>query len=201
MPNEQTQSEVTTQTEATSETQTTTEPASLVNSKVEVTEAAADEFVPLTAENLSFQEGVQVNEGARDEFLGILNNRDLSPAEQAQKLVDLQTRLASEASETGSQAWADMQTQWQDEVRSDPDVGGAKLDGTLASIGKLVEQFGSDELRAVMDVTGAGNNIHVIKFCANIARALTEGGAVFGQPQSSDISKTDRMFPSMAKGS
>lgn len=197
-----TQTEPTQPTPTSSETPTTSETPSLVSqtTKPEVTQAAPEEFVPLTADALKFEDGVQVNEGARNEFLDILNNRDISPAEQAQKLVDLQTRLAREASETGSQAWADLQTQWQDEVRNDPDIGGAKLETNLAAIGKLVDQFGTPELRAVMDLTGAGNNVHVVKFCANIAKALTEGGLVSGQTPQTQSSAAERLYPSMAKG-
>lgn len=189
-----------TQPEATSSETPTTDPKSLVSQQPEMKPAGEGEFVPLDASSLKFEEGVTVNEGARDEFLGILNDRNLSPAEQAQKLVDLQTRLSREASETGSQAWADLQSQWQDEVRSDPDIGGAKLETNLAAIGKLVDQFGTPELRAVMDLTGAGNNVHVIKFCANIAKALTEGGFVSGQPAAPAQSAAERLYPSMAKG-
>lgn len=160
-------------------------------------EKVVEEFTPLTVESISFEKGVEVNEGARDEFLGILNDRELSPAEQAQKLVDLQTRLAREASETSSTSWEGLQTQWRDEVQSDPEIGGQKLEGVLTGVAKVIDQYGSPELRQVMDLTGAGNNIHVIKFLNNVAKNLNEGGPVRGNPPSSTEDLASRLYPSM----
>lgn len=157
-----------------------------------------EDFVPLTADDLKFPEGMQVADADRDGFLGILNNRALSPSEQAQALIDLQAKVSKEASEAGSQAWTEMQTQWQNDVRNDPEIGGAKLDANLASIGKLIDQYGSDELRAVMDLTGAGNNVHVVKFLANVARQLTEGGPVqSAQPPAQQQSLASILYPTM----
>lgn len=199
--NEDTENNETTETTTpTTETTPPVEPKTETTEEVktgEKAEEASSEFVPLTAEDITFPEGVEVQEGARDEFLDILNNREISPAEQAQKLVDLQTRLAREASETSSAGWDQMQTQWQDEVRADPEIGGAKLDGVLTNVAKIVDQYGGAELRQVMDLTGAGNNIHVIRFLNNIAKDLNEGGAVTGTPPRSSGDAASRLYPSM----
>lgn len=70
-----------------------------------------------------------------------------------------------------------MQTQWrEDTVKAFGDQ--AKLDAALTDVGGLVQEFGSDELRQVMDLTGAGNNVHVVQFLAKIAAQLKEGRAV-----------------------
>ena len=199
----------------TQETQTTTPPTdtSLVNERTtddenktpenETDKAKTEgiEFTPLTAEDLKFPEGMQVDNAARDDFLGILNNREMTPAQQAQALVDLQAKVAMQASEAGSQAWTTLQETWVKDVKADPDIGGAKLEPALASIGKLIEQHGSPELRAVMDLTGAGNNVHVIKFLSNISKALTEGGHVSGTPGATEQSVADLLYPTMKKGS
>lgn len=164
-------------------------------------EVAAPEFVPLTATDITFPEGMAVADADRDSFLGILNNREMTPSQQAQALVDLQAQVAQQASEAGSQAWTDMQDQWVNEVRSDPDVGGQRFDTSITNIGKLIDEFGSDELRAVMDITGAGNNVHVIKFLANVASRLTEGTQISnGSPVKTEASIAETLYPSMKKG-
>lgn len=157
----------------------------------------AAEFTPVTADALTFEEGVEVNEAARDEFLSILNDREVSPAEQAQKLVDLQTRLAREASETSSASWEGLQTQWRDEVQADAEIGGQKLETVLTGVAKVIDQYGTPELRQVMDMTGAGNNIHVIKFLNNVAKVLNEGRPVSGNPPASAENLASRLYPSM----
>lgn len=156
------------------------------------------EFVPLTAENLTFPEDMAVNEQARDDFLSILNNRELSPAEQAQKLVDLQTSLAREASETGSKAWDEVTADWVSKVKADPEFGGPKHEATMLSIGKLVQNYGDDDLRDAMNLTGAGNHPAVVRFLAKIAKDFNEGGPVSGTP-TNQSSGLDKMYPSMAQ--
>lgn len=199
MTNEETQTQET-QTE-TAETQTTETTAEENKSLVGETKTeTTTEFVPLTAEDVKFPEGMTVNDGDRDSFLGILNNREMTPAQQAQALVDLQAKVSKEASEAGSQAWTQLQETWVNEVKADAEIGGAKLEPTLASIGKLVDQYGSPELRATMDLTGAGNNVHVIKFLNNVAKALTEGGHVSGSPGGGGESLADALYPTMKKG-
>lgn len=193
-----------TSTAATTETPTTEAQAPVTEAAPEapkVEAEAAPEFVPLTADNIQFPEGVEVDEGVRDLFLDVLNDQELSSADRAQALVDLHVQMSQATSETSSQAWADLQESWQNEVRNDPDIGGHKLEGHLSNIGKVLDQYGTPELRAVMDQTGAGNNIHVVKFLANLAKDVTEGSYAQGMAAPvSELSAAERMFPSMAKG-
>lgn len=189
-------SEAETTTETTEQTQETQENKTLVEG--EKTEVVTEEFVPLTAADITFPEGMEVNETLRDEALAIVNNRELSPKEQLQGLIDLQAKLAKDASEGISKTWEDTQKAWQDEVKADPTIGGDKLQTTLTAVNKLVTEYGSDELVEAFALTGAGNNVHVIKFLHTIAGKLIEGGAV---PASSPVNQkgdaASRMFPSM----
>lgn len=155
-----------------------TPPTSLITEQTPAptpeTPPVVTEFVPLTAADLKFAEGATVNETARDEFLGIINNRELTPSQQAQAVVELQGRLSREASEAGSLAWAETQNTWRAETLT-AFGDQAKLDAALTDVGGLVNEFGTPELRQVMDLTGAGNNAHVVKFLATIAAQLKEG--------------------------
>lgn len=155
-------------------------------------------FVPLTATDITFPEGMEVNETLRDEALAIVNNRELSPKEQLQGLIDLQGKLTKETSEGISKTWEDTQKTWQDEVKADPTIGGDKLPATLSAVNKLVGEYGSPELIEAFAMTGAGNNVHVIKFLNTVAGKLLEGGAVVATaPTNQETDRAQRMFPSM----
>lgn len=185
--------------ETITETTETETPKTLVEG--EKAEVVVEEFVPLTADDITLPEGLEVHETLRDEALALVNNRELSPKEQLQGLIDLQGKLAKEASETISKTWEDTQKAWQDEVKADPTIGGDKLTTTLASVNKLVTEYGSDELVEAFAVTGAGNNVHVIKFLNSIAGKLLEGGIVSAaSPSNQEDDAASRMFPSMKKG-
>lgn len=174
-------------------------PESLIGQKPAETPPPA-EFTPVAATDIKLPDGVTVDQPLMDSFLELVNDQKLTPAERTQKLIDLQLEAQQKASEAGSQAWADMQTNWQNEVKNDKDLGGANLQPTLDSIAKLVETYGSPELVEVMNITGAGNNIHVIRFVNAIAKKLNEGGPISpGAPASVPQSAAERLFPSMAK--
>lgn len=133
-----------------------------------------------------------------DEFLSTMNDANLKPAERAQKLVDLQTRAMQAMSERAMTQWNQLQETWQEEARKDPDVGGDKLEPTLAKISTLINVHGSPELREIMNQTGAGNNVHVIKFLSKVAAALGESLPTPATvPSSGERSQANIMFPNM----
>lgn len=176
---------------------TETPTPSLITEAAPPTEEAPEapaEWTPLTADDITFPEGVELQDDLRDEFLSVMNNRELSPKEQMQSLVDLQMKAAQAASEASSNAWTEMQATWQDEVRAEL---GDKLLPAVGRIQRLVSEYGSPELTSVFDLTGAGNNIHVIQFLDKIAGHLTEGGPVQGAPAASEATAAQKLFPSM----
>lgn len=156
-----------------------------------------NEFVPLAAEDITFAEGMEIPDATRDELLGIFNNQELDAKGRAQALIDLHTAQLQAASEASSQAWDSLQDQWQSDVRADPDVGGAKMQPVIDRVGRLVKEYGTDQLHEVFDMTGAGNNVHVIKFLNNIAMKLTEGEPKPGAPATAPGTAASRLFPSM----
>lgn len=172
------------------------EPKPLIEGEPKVEQTP--EFVPLTADDITIPEGLEINEALRDEALAIVNNRELSLKEQLQGLINLQAKLAQDASETISKAWEDTQKAWQDEVKADPTIGGDKLPTTLAAVNKLVTEYGDDKLIEAFALTGAGNNVHVIKFLNSVAGKLLEGSVVSPTaPTNQAGDAASRMFPSM----
>ena len=121
-------------------------PASLIGAASE----AAPEVLALTAEDISIPEGMTIPDEIRDEFLGIVNDPEMNAKDRAQALIDLQAKAAEEASEAASLQFQEQQRQWQDEVKNDPELGGAKFQATLAGISRLVDQYGNDEFVSAM---------------------------------------------------
>jgi len=153
---------------------------------------------PLTAESLKVPEGFELQPELSAKFLDILNG-DGSPQDKANGLLNLHAEVLNAASEASSEAWDNMQTEWKNNVKADTDVGGDKLPATLNNIGKLVDEFGTKELKDVFTLTGAGNHIEMIKFLNKISNVLTEGnffkaGSPSGQDDPNAAAK--RMFPS-----
>lgn len=175
---------------------------------LEEAKAAQAADAPITLEALKVPEGLVVPEEAGKEFLGILNDKTLKPADMGQKLLDLQAKLTREASEKGTQAWNDLQATWQEAARNDAEIGGDRLDPALAAIDKSIDSLSKTpeeaaELRKVFDLTGFGNNPHGIRFLHRLVEAanVTEGRPAMGAPHDPRAGKTQAqvMYPNMGQ--
>ncbi|MDH5670479.1 MAG: hypothetical protein OEY86_20960 [Nitrospira sp.] len=159
----------------------------------EGTEAAE----PLTMESITLPEGAEVDEGAMTDFLSLMNDTEISAAERAQKLIDLQFTIAEEAAKASQALWNKTQVDWQAEARALPEIGGDNLEKTLASIKAGLDKLGAtDETYAALNFTGAGNHPEVIRILHKATAHLVEGQppATPGSPAKGKLSQADRMY-------
>jgi hypothetical protein len=129
---------------------------------------------------------VVLDETALGEFSAFAKESGLSQ-EVAQKLVDFHSSALKAYSDGQMQAWQNTNDRWADDLRNDPDVGGAKLSQNLANLGKCYDMMPVEMAGAMkegLNFTGAGNNPGVVKGFMFLAAKLTEGGHVRGAPPS-----------------
>lgn len=155
---------------------------------------------PFKAEEIKFSSAdISLDPVLSGEFVGIVNELGI-PRDAVAKLVALQEKAMSAASETNSKAWADVQDQWAKDVQADPDLGGQKWPEVQGKIGQLLDTYGSAELRQAFDLTGAGNNPHVVRFMSKVASVLSEGGFISSSPTPSTAkSAAEILYPNQGK--
>ena len=158
-------------------------------------EAQAEAF---KLEDLKFSEGFTVDTPIAEAFVDIVNKRGLS-REVVSDLVALQEKAVKASSEAGSQLWADTQEQWRKEVLADPSIGGDKWEATSNRIDQIIDKYGSPEVRAAHDLTGAGNNPHIVRMMAKIAAELTEAKFISSGTTSTSPAQdlASRLYPTM----
>lgn len=157
---------------------------------------------PLTADSIKIPEGMIVDDASRDEFLGVMNNADLTPQARAQALIDLQSKAMQAVSERGNKLWSDMQETWVKDARTQMGEG---LEPALGNISKLLDQFGGTaeqikELRDVFTLTGAGNHPAMIRFLDNLGKPIREGQARGGAPSGGTRTPESILYPTMNQG-
>ena len=157
---------------------------------------------PLTKADLVLPEGFTADDKTQDSFIEIANKYSFSK-EAVDALVKLQADVQKGLSEKGKSDWETTQADWKKAAETDKDIGGAKLQPALANISKLIDQYGDDEFRAVMDLTGAGNHPAFIRMLNKVAsKVVQEGGPVSpGNPtvmNENDIAA--KLYPSHSKG-
>lgn len=87
---------------------------------------------------------------------------------------------------------------WTEAVKADPEIGGDKLNASLATAHKARDAFGTPELVEVLDVYGLGNHPAVVKFFVNAGRAISEDVLVQGSSGAAPTrNAAQTLFPSM----
>lgn len=147
------------------------EPAKPAEGEAVVPAAAADYKIELPAE-------VKVDDALMSEFKELAFEAKL-PNGVAQKLVatyvkgiEGQVQALVNAHQAEFNA---TQEKWQKDTLALPEFAGGKWDVASKSIAKVMDEFGSPELRQILDATGAGNNPSVVQFMHKVAEALGEG--------------------------
>jgi len=158
---------------------------------------------PVTLESLKVPEGLTIPDELGTKFLAVVNDTELSGADRAQALLDLQAEVARTASEGISKEFEQVREQWVKDAKALPDIGGDKLDETLGQIGTLIDEFDiadaklgveAGAFRKVLDESGLGDHPVVITFLHRIASANSEGGPTSGGPGGQPRSAADRIY-------
>lgn len=168
----------------------------------------------LTLDKLTVPEGLDPKNPLVEEFVGSLNDKDLSPIDRANKMLDLYKKSMTEYEEASTKHWLETNEKWQQDLITE--FGEAKLEERLAKAGSVLESFDKDmraafasanadkpapefgkELRQALTLTGAGNHPAIVKFLFWAADQLGEGAPLSGTPAGgAPLSREDRMYGS-----
>ena len=165
----------------------------------EVDKNAVTKDNPFKAEEIKFADGTQVQPDMAAAFTDVVNKYGI-PRDAVAALIDLQQKATLANSEAGSRDWAKMQADWTEAVMKDPEIGGQKWPEVQTKIGSLMDRFGSPELRQAFDLTGAGNNPHVVRFMSKVAEHLTEPGFISsGKGGTGQKTDAEILYPNQGK--
>lgn len=174
-------------------------PEEKVKAEAEAATKAADDTkaTPFKVDEIKLAEGFEVDPTLAGELTEVINEFGI-PRSAVTKLLSLQEKAMSATSEAGSRLWSETQDTWRKEITADPDIGGDKWGKVSASIGQVLDKYGSPEVRAALDMTGAGNNPHIARMMAKIAADLTEPGFVpSGKPANQPQDTASKLYPDM----
>lgn len=96
------------------------------------------------------------------------------PQDQAQKFVDLAVSREQAAAARGVQAFVDLQTKWVSEIKADPEIGGARLEASMAQAARAIDRLGVPGLKEALNLTGAGNNPAIVKAFVRLGQMVSE---------------------------
>lgn len=97
------------------------------------------------------------------------------PKEHAQSLMDLYISAQANASAAAELTFTTQQSEWLTEINAMPEFTGSTREKSVASLGRLMDEYGSPEAKAALNSYGIGNNPALVKFILKVANALNEG--------------------------
>lgn len=171
-------------------TAASTPPAAAADTKTDDTKALEPQ-VP-EAYDLQMPEGVELDKVATDEFTTIAKELKLDQA-AAQKLAD----IAAKQAQRQVDAHTALVESWVEQVKTDKDIGGDKLNENLSIARKALDTFGTPELRDVLNASGLGNHPAVIKAFVNAGKAISEDKFVAGAAKGNDTDPAKKLFPNL----
>jgi hypothetical protein len=147
-----------------------------------------EETVP---EKYEFQRAEQlaVKEHVLEEFQNVAKDMGLSQS-KAQALIDLANKNAVAQQQAQQEAWNKQRETWVNELKSDQDFGGQKFDETISRAQRALTNFGSDNLKQLLNDSGLGDNPELVRLLAKVDRATSEKEPVEGGPVVEDSFKS-----------
>ena len=161
-------------------------------------EAPAEAEAPIVYD-LKLPETFQADPAALADLQSLAAEAKL-PADQAQRLVDLHVKATESLVAQQLQAFQALQTQWTEEVNKLPDFATPTArEASLRTLASALDEFGTPEARSAFDMTGAGNNPHIVSLFLKMAKALSEGAPTSqGTPstfKTPSQSLSERLYP------
>lgn len=130
---------------------------------------------PLTPDSytLALPEGFTLDDTLMSEAKTLFAEAKLDP-KSAQPLVDIYVKaLQAQAAQAAATA-----QEWLTASNALPEFQGEMRKTSLATIGRFMDEYGSPEVKQVLEATGLGNHPALVKLIHNAAKALNEGGPV-----------------------
>ncbi len=140
-------------------------------------------------------EGFEFDESIKEQLTTFAKEKNLS-AEEAQKLVDLGVEMRHRDAEKLQAA----QQQWVEQIKADPEMGGAQLGENVAVARKAIEAFGTPELKSLLNSTGFGNHPEVVRAFYKVGKAISEDKLVIGdgKPKAAGKDAAKTLFPNQS---
>ena len=144
-----------------------TEPAGAVGSATEVQPSAPEKY------DFTLPEGFIADEEALAEVTPLLRELNV-PMDKAQALLDLHFKEQQRIENAKRVAQTEVIRGWGEELKKDPEIGGARLNENLSYANRLLKAHGTPELNRLLVETGLDRQPDMVRFLVKAGKALSE---------------------------
>lgn len=149
-----------------------------------------------TFKDLTLAEGFEMSEEIQTKFMETFSDETLSPKDRAQRLLDMHTELQQAEAQRMANGWTQKVSEWVEEIKADPNIGGEKLEATLGGIKRFLGTYERHEaLFAALDETHFGSNPEIVRFMHWVSTRLNEGKPAEASTQAKGEAGASLLFP------
>lgn len=141
---------------------------------------------------LTMPEGVELDAALLEKVDPVFRDLGLTN-EQANALANAFAEHRVSEAQRQSDAYAQQVEDWGKAARDDKEFGGAAFDANVAQAQKAIGQFGSPELKTLLQ-DGLGNHPELIRFCVRVGKAIGEDGGVDASRSSTPKSAAETLY-------
>lgn len=159
---------------------------------LEMKEESQETGAPESYTDFTYPDNFQPNEEVVNIFKEEFKKNNLSQ-EQAQGVITALSGIAEKEAEK----YVLQDKTWKEELKTDPEFGGANYQANVDMARKALNAFGSPELQRILSSAGFINNPVVVKTFAAIGKAMGEDTYHSGSPPRINKAKTraQEIFP------
>lgn len=182
------------ETEASSNPETTGDEGSNTEVTGEQT-GEGSQTPPDTYADFVLPEGVELDAAMLSEATPMFKELGLTQ-DQAQKLIDFQSKQAQASSQSQVDAFNQLMNDWQEQSKNDKEFGGDKFEENVKVAQAAIGKFGTPELKQLLEEHGVGNHPEVIRFMVKVGKLTQEdvpGNA--SNPTSKSQDRVSLLYP------
>ena len=141
-----------------------------------------------------FPDNLEFTDDQRTELSNLATSHKLSEAAVGEML-GMYTKQMEAAEAAKLESWQKTITDWRAEIREHYKDGGP--DTALTKANRVINEFGSEELRTFLKLSGGGDNLAVLRMLEKVADAIGEGKPLTAQGNPSQQQRQQVRYPSM----
>ena len=139
-------------------------------------------------------EGISLKAEDQGAFNEWATTHKLSP-EAAKEAWEMGMNLQSQLQTQLAEKLASQSSEWAEQTQKDPEIGGAKMKETTSTVRRVIQKYGDDDLKEVLNSTGVGNHPAMVRFVARLGALAREDTVERGSEPGGDASIAKKMYP------
>lgn len=150
--------------------------------------------------DLKLPEGSQLDAARVEKIASFAKERGLSN-EQAQVILERESSAVNEHVEAQKAQFEQRKAGWMSEIQADKEIGGEAFKENAERAKRVVDRFGSDTFKKILNDTGLGNHPELVRLFSRIGKDMAEDRMVLPNASSSGEAKRiqDVFYPNMKK--